>query len=100
MLFGVLSHNSNAFLRATNYFAPFYWIVISDAVYGYYNNYRLIKNKIIIILALVFVFSFLYNNRLLYEDLNEPEFNYVYERYFPYKTVLDPDYSYNSHSLY
>lgn len=95
MLFGVLSHNSNAFLRASNYFAPFYWLLVADAAQSAYENIRFLRNKFIITTSIILIFIGLYEGlRLKYED-NVPGYRYVYERYFPYKSVLEPGNSYS-----
>lgn len=95
MLFGALSNYTNAFLRLSNYFAPFYWLVIADSLY-YMSIHVIRKSKVLVMAVVILLLGFFYESRLFYEDLSNSQNSYVYERYFPYKSVLEPENSYDN----
>lgn len=81
------------FNRFANYLFPFYWIAVSS-FYGNFTTKNLIKNRTIILLLLISVIFYSYNSSLFFKESVSPSFNMAYERYYPYKSVLEEGNSY------
>lgn len=83
----VLSLFTYAFYRLANYFAPFYWIFLAQFTWSLCRQYRRIAHPAIILSLFCLMTLYVYQSDLLRID---PETNKVmYERYFPYKSILD-----------
>lgn len=85
MLFRCLSLFSYGFYRFSNYYVVFYWIALSDALFMYAKSRQSMK-AIIYILVPLLIF-YLNSTSLFWTD--EETGKKVYERYFPYESVLE-----------
>lgn len=84
----MLSVYSYGFYRITNYFIPFYWIGIGDAMIYIYHKYKI--RKFVLCSLICIVLLYIYQNHLLaYESDRD---RYVYERYLPYVTIFENSY--------
>lgn len=86
-LFKSMSIYSIAFERFSNYFVPFYWIGIGEAIYYYYKKSKNRLNYFFLLSGILAVFLYIYGNIYFVPDYAHG-YNYVYERYFPYKSVI------------
>ena len=91
--FECLADFTFAFHRMYGYFSPFYWIVLSDALIYITKKLRLSRiARCVIILCVSYYLVYTYHN--VYFSYADANHQYVYERYFPYKSVLHPGNSY------
>lgn len=81
-----------AFYRFGNYFAPFYWILLADTTYYFWQRTR-INKQILLILLTVFIL-FIYQRAQLGSFPEHPEHK-LYERYIPYEMVNTTDHNYS-----
>lgn len=82
--FQYLAMFSYGFYRFANYFAPFYWIGLSLAFIIIFKRYYKL-NRALFLITFIFL-AYMYRGDLLgYEAENQM---YLYEKYYPYKTVL------------
>lgn len=81
-----------AFYRFGNYFEPFYWILLADAIYIYWKKIQMPK----LLITGVFTLCILY----IYQRDQMGEYNMypghkMYERYIPYEMVNTTDHNYS-----
>ena len=82
---------SYGFYRFANYIAPFYWLMIAECIYYFFNSS---KNKpVFAFIVMVLIGCFVYQGKLLGPDSDNRmiESSKLYDRYFPYKTWLIED---------
>lgn len=82
-----------AFYRFGNYFEPFYWILLADAIYIYWKKIQMPK----LLITGVFTLCILY----IYQRDQMGEYSMypghkMYERYIPYEMVNTTDYNYST----
>lgn len=77
---------SYGFYRFANYFAPFIWVMYADAIHVILRKVNF-SFRFILLLIIIFILLYLSQAKLLSLD-NVGNGMYVYERYFPYKSIL------------
>lgn len=82
--FQYLGMFSYAFYRFANYFVPFFWIGIAIGIMVIIKRY--FKSLILPLLVIILILTYTYRNVLL--EYESDEHRYMYERYYPYKTVF------------
>ena len=82
-----------AFYRMGNYFAPFYWILLADAVYYFWLRTRV--NKQLLVMLLTVFLLFIYQRTQLSSYPKYPGHK-LYERYIPYEMVNTTDHNYST----
>ena len=75
---------SVAFSRMSNYFVPFYWLLVAEVIGFLYTKYR--KGIVVFISSILMLYFYEYNNMMSVDPQNEP--HYFYERYIPYNNIL------------
>ena len=75
---------SVAFSRMSNYFIPFYWLLVAEVIGFLYTKYR--KGLVIIISSILMLYFYEYFNMMSVDPQNAP--HYFYERYIPYNNVI------------
>lgn len=94
ILFERLSEYTYAFHRLYGYFAPFYWIVLTDTLV-YIDKKYLHRSNILRFITILLVTAYIMGTYhyvyFLYDDRTN---GYVYEQYFPYRSVLESGNSY------
>lgn len=88
----VLSMFSYGFYRFANYFTPFYWLLLADALWYIFSSIKIGKtalNKIFFLTVVSFLLLYVYQSTQL--NYNIAGNDYYYERYIPYKSVLFSD---------
>ncbi|MBE6194642.1 MAG: EpsG family protein [Rikenellaceae bacterium] len=83
-LLQLLSMFSYAFYRFANYFAPFYWIAISYAIYLLISKQRELRTIILSFILILMIY--LHQNVQFSWDSNNNQ--YYYNRYIPYESVF------------
>ena len=83
-LLQLLSMFSYAFYRFANYFAPFYWIAVSYAIYLLIAKRR--KLRTVILGFILILMIYLHQNVQLAWDSTNNQYNY--NRYIPYESVF------------
>lgn len=83
-LLQLLSMFSYAFYRFANYFAPFYWIAISYAIYLLISKQRALRTIILGFILMLMIY--LHQNVQFSWDSNNNQ--YYYNRYIPYESVF------------
>lgn len=86
-LLQLLSMFSYAFYRFANYFAPFYWIALSYAIYLLISKQRELRTIILGFILMLMVY--LHQNVQFSWDSNNNQ--YYYNRYIPYESVFFND---------
>ena len=90
VLFKMLSLFSYGFYRFSNYFVCFYWIALADTLPLICKNYKLNKSAVyLFILSIV-----CYTNQTKMTWFDSETGKYIYQRYFPYESVVFDDKSY------
>lgn len=84
VVFHLLGSISYAFYRFANYFAPFFWIVLADAIVSFIrDNKPLLRQIYFSIFLIAFLLLFFYQRmQLLYDPIYG---HFLYERYIPYQ---------------
>lgn len=86
--FECLADFTFAFHRMYGYFSPFYWIVMAEAFMFFKDS--LLRSRPMRVIAVLFISYYIiytyHNIYFVYDDING---QYVYERYFPYRSVLE-----------
>lgn len=85
MVFRSMSLFSYAFYRFSNFYAPFYWIILGEALYYLVSKYK--SAKFIIVIASVYFIFNINNTKLMWFDPATGKKNY--ERYYPYVSVFE-----------
>ena len=83
-LLQLLSMFSYAFYRFANYFAPFYWIALSYAIYLLISKQRELRTIILGLILMLMIY--LHQNVQFSWDSNNNQ--YYYNRYIPYESVF------------
>ncbi len=86
LLFQLLQMFGVMFYRFANYYAPFYWLFLAHAGWHIAERYNKQSKELFIFLFIVIVFV-LYAPMLFGSD-NAGMGPHLYDRYFPYKSVL------------
>ena len=82
-----------AFYRFGNYFEPFYWILLADAIYIYWKKIQMPK----LLITGVFTLCILYiYQRDQMGDYSMYPVHKSYERYIPYEMVNTTDHNYST----
>ena len=86
--FETLADFTFAFHRMYGYFAPFYWLVLADTfVYLSKTILKSYLTRAIVMCCMFYYIMYTYHNiYFVYDSVNQ---QYVYERYIPYKSVLE-----------
>lgn len=82
-----------AFTRFANYFFPFYWIAVSSFIYYFTNKFQIQRRTFLLLLISSLIWFSFYGN-MNYKETVSSSFKMVYERYFPYRSVLEPGNTY------
>lgn len=81
-----------AFYRFGNYFEPFYWILLADAIYIYWKKIQMPKLLITGVFTLCILY--IYQRNQMGEYYMYPGHK-LYERYIPYEMVNTTDHNYS-----
>lgn len=94
--FECLTDFTFAFHRMYGYFAPFYWLVLTDGVVYLGKKVRLLNISVIraaFVIGMALYLVYTYHMIYFHEDPATTN-GYIYEWYFPYESVLEPGKSY------
>lgn len=81
---------SKYFYRFSNYFMPFYWVLLSQYLVLIYSKNKKLKSiQFLYIATILILFIMVYQYGQFVKDEGKNE--YRYSRYFPYKTILNYD---------
>lgn len=86
LIFYSMSAFSYGFYRFSNYFAPFYIILLSMTIKEFSFRYLQAKYRPVFFVCFIFLFLYMYQSVQLQKDLMNG--GYLYNRYIPYKSVL------------
>lgn len=88
MILMYLSTISYGFYRFTNYYTLFYIIFLANAIICISKYTKIRRYCTICFAGLLLYITYYHERKLLVEDVDNLNTIYVYERYFPYKSVL------------
>ena len=86
VMFNCLVDFTFAFHRFWGYFTPFYWLCMADTVYFFIRRYNIFV-KIMSLACLVVLIIYTYH--MVYFSFDWSRHEFVYERYFPYRSIFE-----------